>query len=279
MDADTEVLPAVRHRPVRFRVAGWIAFGVTLALNIASMAVPALIEHPLTNNRGEIQVYLDVVEEGNLPTWWSVGLLVVAAVAHVAVGFLARTRGARGAWAWFASGAMLAVLALDDHTALHERLDRIGREVVSFDGFPFYWLIPGAVAGLLVATALLLLAVRLSGVARWCMIAGCVLLLGAALGGEALQGLLLAADETGPRYVLTYHAEELGENIGVLLMLVAAARSVTITQVGHQVQLGYGGGRHPEPTAPARHRRVQPRRLTRHATADHRRHAPAAPGT
>ena len=56
------------------------------------MAVPALIDHPLTTGRGEIRVFLDVFSEGNLPTWWSVGLLVVAVLgfrlAQVAIELL-----------------------------------------------------------------------------------------------------------------------------------------------------------------------------------------------
>jgi hypothetical protein len=215
--------------PVTLRKAAWVVLATTLAINVASMAVPALIDHPLTTNRGEIQLYLDVFMEGNLPTWWSTGLLVIAAVTHLLVGAAGRSAGVKGSWAWFASAAMLGALSLDDHTQLHERLDRIGRELVTYDsGFPFYWLIPGLMAGAVVATGLLLLAKQLRGRARWFMIIGCALLLASALGMESLQGLLIATGESGPIYVLTYHAEELGENLGVLLMLAAAAKSVRI---------------------------------------------------
>jgi hypothetical protein len=229
-------------RAVRFQVLGWVVLGITVALNIASMAVPALIDSPLTRDRGEIQNYLDVFIEGNLPTWWSVALLTTAALTHALVGALASAKQVRGAWAWFASAAMLALLSLDDHTQLHERLDRIGNQLVTFERFPFYWLIPGVAAGAVVAFALLLLAVRLHGVARWYMVAGCALLLGSALGMEALQGLLIAKGESGPIYVLTYHAEELGENLGVLLMLAAAIASLAITRHDHRVELDHVQG-------------------------------------
>lgn len=225
----TESLPTAQPRAVRLRKLGWWVLGVTVALNVASMAVPALIDHPLTTERGEIRVYLDVFSEGNLPTWWSVGLLVIAAVCHATAGALATGRRERGAWAWFVSAVMLGALSLDDHTSLHERLERIGQRWVTFERFPGYWLVPGVIAGVVVALALGLLAVRLSGVARWCMIAGVVLLLGSALGMEAVQGLLVAEGERGPIYVLVLHLEELGENLGVLLMIAAAVRSVTIT--------------------------------------------------
>ncbi|WP_020672127.1 hypothetical protein [Amycolatopsis nigrescens] len=229
-------------RKVRLRTAGWVVLAVTVVLNVASMAVPALIDHPLTRDRGEVRDYLDVFVEGNLPTWWSTGLLVVAAVTHVLTGVLARADRAvanQAALAWFATAAMLGVLSLDDHTQLHERLDRVGRQLVSYDGFPFYWLLPGLVAAVIVAAALLSLGFRLRGTARWCMLGGCALLLGAALGGELVQGLLIAGGEDGPRYVLAYHAEELGENLGVLLLLAAAVRSMCITRHRYHLELGY----------------------------------------
>lgn len=230
-EQDISPVQNVEHaRVVRLAVAGWVALGVTVVLSIVSMAVPALIHHPLTRDRGEIQVYLDVFEEGNLPTWWSTGLLTAAALAFGMIGALLRTRRTSGAWAWFVGAAMFTLLSLDDHTQLHERLDRIGRRIVTYQDFPFYWLLPGLVAGAVVAGALVLLAARLRGLARWLLLAGCALLLGSALGGELLQGLLIADRETGPRYVLTYHAEELGENVGVLLMLAAAARVLRITR-------------------------------------------------
>ncbi|MPZ84323.1 MAG: hypothetical protein GEV28_29580 [Actinophytocola sp.] len=228
-----------RSRVVRWRKLGWWVLGVTVALNVASMAVPALIDHPLTTGRGEIRVYLDVFSEGNLPTWWSVGLLVIAAVCHATAGALATGRRVRGAWTWFVSAGMLGVLSLDDHTSLHERLERIGRQWVHFERFPGYWLVPGIIAGVLVAGALGLLAARLSGLARWCMIGGVVLLLGSAMGMEAVQGLLVAEGESGPIYVLVLHMEELGENLGVLLMIAAAVRSVTITGQGGRFGLEY----------------------------------------
>lgn len=225
-------------RSVRVQALLW-ALGVSVALSVISMAVPALVHHPVARGRGELRLYLDVLEEGNLPTWWSTALLVGAALLHALVGVLARSAGVRGAWAWFVSAGMLGVLSLDEHTSLHERLDRIGRKLTTFDSFPFYWLLPGLIAGAVAAAALLLLARQLRGMPRWCLIAGCGLLLGSALGGELLQGLLLAEGEVGPVYVLTYHAEELGENIGVLLLLASAMRALCVIRYGGRFTLHY----------------------------------------
>lgn len=236
----TVKLVAPGPRPVRLRKAAWCVLGVTIVLNVASMAVPALIKHPLTTGRGEIRVFLDVFSEQNLPTWWSVGLLIITAVCHLVVGALAVASRVRIAWAWFVSAATLGALSLDDFTSLHERLERIGRQWVDFDRFPGYWLVPGIVAGAVVATAFGLLAFRLAGFARWCMIAGVALLLGSAMGLELVQGLLVAEGESGPVYVLVLHAEEIGENIGVLLMAAAAVLSVTITSDAGALSARYG---------------------------------------
>ncbi|MFD2398060.1 hypothetical protein ACFSVJ_16730 [Prauserella oleivorans] len=191
---NNEVLDYRTATPVRVRTVWWVLLGVSVALNVASMAVPALIHHPLTNNRGEIQMYLDVFVEGNLPTWWSVGLLVIATLLFALTGVVARAAGARAeAWGWWCGAVLLGLLSLDDHTQLHERLDRIGRKLVTFDdGFPFYWLLPGVVAGAVVAAGLLLLAKRLRGRTRWLVVAGGALLLWCALGMELVQGLLIA---------------------------------------------------------------------------------------
>lgn len=242
MTADLDLTQPIRRvaaRPVRLRRAGWWLLGVSVTLNVLSMAIPALVDHPLTTERGEVRVYFDVFSEGNLPTWWSVGLLVLTAAAHAVTGALAVAARMRGAWAWFVSAAMLGALSLDDHTSLHERLERVGQDWVTFERFPGYWLVPGVIAGVLVATALGLLAVRLRGATRWCMVAGVALLLGSALGMELVQGLLVAAGESGPLYVLVLHAEELGENLGVLLMLTAAIRSLTIVREADRLSVEY----------------------------------------
>ena len=241
MVADVELTRPIRPvaQPVRVRRLGWWLLGVSVVLNVLSMAIPALIDHPLTTERGEIRVYFDVFSEGNLPTWWSVGLLVITAVAHAVTGALALVKRVRGAWAWFVSAAVLGALSLDDHTSLHERLERVGQSWVTFERFPGYWLVPGIAAGIVVAVALGLLAYRLQGATRWCMIAGLGLLLGAAMGMELIQGLLVAEGESGPLYVLVLHAEELGENLGVLLMLTAAIRSLNITREADRLSVTY----------------------------------------
>jgi hypothetical protein len=235
---------------VRLRTVGVALLSVSVVLSLLSMGVPALVDHPLTTGRGGLRLYLDVVEEGNLPTWWSVGLLVTGALAHAVVAVAAWGTSRRIGLAWLGSAALLAMLSLDDHTSLHERMDGLGRDLATVDGMHFYWVVPGLAIGAAILLGVSLLVRKLSGPARRYLMLGCVLLLGAALGGEILQGMLLDGGETGPRYVLTYHAEELGENLGALLMLAAAGAALCVRRTADGVGLIYRGSG-PSVTRPA----------------------------
>lgn len=230
---------ATRRVVALHRGRAWaLLVGVSLLLSAASLTVVLLAPVLEPAFRGW-RLYLDVLVEDNLPTWWSSALLITAALAHAAAGAAGRIARAPEATCWFASAAVLAGLSLDDQTQLHERSEFIGRQLVTYHSFPFYWPIPGAVAGLVVAGALVLLAVRVRGRTRWLLVAGVLVLLGCALGLEVAQGFLMADDNEGTAFVLTYHIEELGENIGALLLLGAASSAVSLTGDGGGLALGY----------------------------------------
>ncbi len=212
------------------RSRAWVPLiGGSLLLSATSLTVVLLVPE-LESAFREWRLYFDVLVEDNLPTWWSTALLATAAVVHALVGVAGRAAGAPGARCWYISAAVLMALSLDDHTQLHERSEALGRAVVTADGYPFYWLIPGAVAGLAVMGALALLAVRVHGRTRWLLISGVTMLLGCALGLELVQGFFMADGNENLGFVLTYHVEELGENISALLMLAAASSAVSITR-------------------------------------------------
>ncbi|MGH4014151.1 MAG: hypothetical protein ACRDSL_09530 [Pseudonocardiaceae bacterium] len=211
--------------PEALRWLGTGAVVVSLALCLVSVAV-VLVEHPL----GELRRYLDVAEEANLPTWWSTVLLLVAALAHGVAGLAATQARVPAGGAWFVGAAVLAVLSLAEHTGLHHRLDGIGRQLAGDTALTADWLPLGAVAGLGVVAMLTLLAMRLRGRAGRLLGAGGAVLLGCALGGELAVRLLLERGESERVYVLTYHAAELGENVGAALLLAAAMSVLTLTR-------------------------------------------------
>lgn len=218
---------------VALRRIGPGAVAVSLALCLVSTAV-ALVGQPI----GELRDYLDVREVANLPTWWSTVLLLVAALAHGAAGLAARQARVRAGGAWFVGVAMLAMLSLSEHTGLHQRLDGVGRQLVGDTALTTDWLPLGAVAGLGVVATFALLAVRLRGRAARLLGAGGLVLLGCALGGE-LAMRLLERGGAGGGYVLTYHAAELGENLGAGLLLAAATSVLTLTRDHGVLRLRY----------------------------------------
>jgi hypothetical protein len=231
---------AVRHRraargrdavPIRLTALWRWLGGVSVALTVLSLGfVLADPAHPLLR---DVRLYVDVLVEHNLPTWWSVALLVTAALAHFATFVAARNAGAPEAAFWLVTAGVLAVLSLDDQSQLHERSEELGRLVVTETGdFPFYWLIPGAIAGLGVAAAVVSLAVRVHARARVLLIGGIVLMLAAGLGLEVVQGLFMAAGNEGIGFVAGYHVEELAEDVGVILLIGAAAAMTRISRGG-----------------------------------------------
>jgi hypothetical protein len=227
----------VRHRraargrdtvPMRLTTVGWWLGGVSVALTGLSLAF--VIADPARPLLRDVRLYVDLLVEHNLPTWWSVALLATAAFAHFATFVAARNAGAPGAAYWLVTAAVLAFLSLDDQSQLHERSEALGRLVVTETGdFPFYWLIPGALAGLGVAAAVATLAVRVHARARVLLIGGIVLMLATGLGLEVVQGLFMAAGNEGIGFVIGYHVEELGEDVGVIFLIGAAAAMTRIS--------------------------------------------------
>lgn len=246
--ADPSPEPAA---PVALRLRGvWVVLlGVSLLLSATSLTA-VLLAPALGPAFRFWRLYFDVLVEDNLPTWWSAALLAGTALAHGLTGAAGRSARAPGASCWFVSAGVLAVLALDDHTQLHERSERIGRQLVTAGTYPFYWLIPGAVAGLGVAAALVWLAARSRGRTRWLLVTGVTVLLGCALGLEAVQGFYMAAGNEGIGFVLTYHVEELGENLGTLLLLAAACTAVSLTREDGALAVRYRGSLPRAPTGP-----------------------------
>jgi hypothetical protein len=231
---------AVRHRaavpggaavPVRPTAVGWWLVGVSVGLTVLSLGF--VLADPAHPGWRALRLFVDVLVEHNLPTWWSVALLATAALAHFATFVAARNAAAPGAAYWLVTAAVLAFLSLDDQSQLHERSEELGRAVVADTGdFPFYWLIPGTLAGLGVAAAVAMLAVRVHARARALLIGGIGLMLAAGLGLELVQGLFMAAGNEGLGFVLGYHVEELAEDVGVILLIGAALGTTRLSRDG-----------------------------------------------
>lgn len=187
--------------------------------------------------------FVDVRAEANLHTWFNVAVLAVGAVIHSCVGVLARRSG-RSWWPWAVTSSVLVLLSVDDLASLHEQLEPVGRAIGGGTGaFHFAWLLPGLVlaGGFLVAA---LAGVRRVPVvaSRWLM-GGVATLLIAAVGLEAVGGLVLSSIGDGPGYILLSHLEEFGETCAAAMLLAAAIAAVAVRagSVPGSVEIGYVG--------------------------------------
>jgi hypothetical protein len=217
--------------PVRRLFTGLAA--VSVALVMVSLLLPVAVHSPLTRDRGDLRMYIWVQEEGNLPTWWSVLLLMTAAVLCGINGWWQRA-GGRSGLPWWLAGSVLALLSLDELTLLHERFNRWGLEVIG-GGFAFGWVVVGVPLAVGVVVVVVLTVRRLPVAAARLLVGGVGLLLASAVGGEVLGGLLLgdgpeAVDGVNPPYTVVLHLEELGEMLGAAL---AACAPVSAWRVGH----------------------------------------------
>jgi len=232
-------------QPVRWRRILVVLLAVSGALVALSLFLPVLIDHELTRDRGDLRVFTYVGNEANLPTWWTVTLLVGAAVLQVQAGGLARRSGARGAAAWWVLASLLALLALDELTALHERLDVWG-VVLTDAGFAFPWLVLGAPVAIAIIAVAVVAGRHLPRRSTLLSLGGIGLLFVSAVGLEAVGGLLLG-DQQGEYqgeslpYTLLMHLEEFGEMAGAALAVCGPLAALRIRRSGGEFALELDG--------------------------------------
>jgi hypothetical protein len=170
------------------------------------------------------QRFVDVNAEGNLPTWYSVVLMAAAAAAVWAVARERRSLGRADAVAWYGLAAVVALMSLDEMVSLHEAAGHLLDERTDVPVVGKYaWIVPGSAATVAAAWVLLRAVRSLPAVTRQRLIGAATVFIGAALGIEVLEALLL---NDGHNYlgdgmhVLT-GTQECLEMLGVVLFLRA----------------------------------------------------------
>jgi hypothetical protein len=169
----------------------------------------------------------DVNSEGNVPSWFSSMLLMGGAVLAALLAALVRRGGGRDAGYWAGLAVVLSLLSLDEVAALHERLGGPAAGVLGGStrgALHFAWIVPGGVLALGVGLAFLGFVVRLPPGIRRLVVAAAAMYLTAAVGLEALGGVVLEAQGDRASYLLVTAAEEGLEMAASVLFLYAAMR-------------------------------------------------------
>ncbi len=207
-----------------------------------SLVVPRVLPWEfITDPASPVVGFIDVRAEANLHTWFNVAVLVVGSLIHACTGVLARRSGSPW-WPWAVISALLAVLSLDDLASLHEQLEPVGRALGGAGAFHFAWLVPGLVLAAGFLAAAITAVRRLPRPAHLWVIGGVATLLTAAVGFEALGGLVLSSIGDGPEYILLSHLEEFAETCAAAMLLAAAVSALTVRAgVRGAVEVAYVG--------------------------------------
>lgn len=229
-------------RPVR-AVQGVLVGGaaVAIVLVLLDAAVTRVPWAPQWRDADSmVRIYFDVAREQNLPTWVNVCLLALAGAIAGVVAALAGAARDRSAIPWAVFALTCLALSLDDMTALHERLDAVGRGLGGGSGLTYAaWVIPGLVVAVLVVLAVVVLVRRTSRPTRRLLVAGLSCLLVGAFGLESLGNAVLESEGFGRSYAWFVAAEELLETLGAVLLLAGALSGVRIEPTGDGVHVRF----------------------------------------
>lgn len=169
-------------------------------------------------------------EEGTLGTWFSAAFLGVTGLGCL---MLSHADEASHRTGWRVTAAVLGLASLDEVAQLH---DRVGKIVGNGSG-PFYfgWVIPGAVAAVVMLVALARFGRRLARPLAVRLALGAFLFLFGAVGMEAVGGRQLAtgvqddggtgfvAIESSRRYLAVSGVEETFELVGEAVLALTMA--------------------------------------------------------
>jgi hypothetical protein len=196
------------------------------AVALALVGVATNLYYATTHRESDrLQRFLDVNGEGNLPTWYSVVLLAAsaAATALVAAQFATKERDHDSA-AWMLLAGLVTVMSIDEMTGLHEAVGKLlDDRVDSLRIGQYAWILPGAVIVIVAARVLKRAVSSCTPRVRRRLTSAAVLFVGAALGIEALEALLVNEDRNvlGDAMHLLTGTQELLEMLAVVIFLGA----------------------------------------------------------
>ncbi len=201
-----------------------VAIAILAVLNLAAITIVTGLGHERLE---ALELVVGMNWERNLPTGFSVGLILAASLLTAGVAWHHRITGAQRWTGWVVLAGAFAVLAVDEGLQIHERVgQRLDRELDLGGPLQFPWVAPYLV-GTAIFTLLIVPMLRDldRDTFRRFVIAGGVYVGGAA-GLEALSGIRYDANGEQIDYVflLMATAEEITEMAGMSLFIVAVSR-------------------------------------------------------
>jgi hypothetical protein len=163
--------------------------------------------------------------EGNVPTFFSTFLLLLAAMLLNVIARLTRRQSGSGIAGWRMLSWVFALGALDEASRVHELLSQPMRDAFPRMGpaFHYAWVIPGMAVAMVVGAAFLPFFLRLPRPTRSNFALAAALYLGGAIGMELVGGLYLG---TGTAEIVGYTIEEGLEMAGMIVFMHSLLRYV-----------------------------------------------------
>jgi len=187
---------------------------------------------------------LDLDEEANIPTYFSVLQLNIAACLLWMIGGHARRRADPYARHWMVLAAIFVFLGLDELAQVHELLSHPLRMSMHVDGMLRYaWVIPYGALALVVGAAYLGFLMHLPTRTGWLLVTSGLIYVGGAAGLEMYGGYLetkLGAEaiKTSLAYFTEVFFEEGMEMFGIALFIYTLLDYIQATMGLIQINVG-----------------------------------------
>lgn len=213
--------PASQRRILVLRVLWISGFLLAGVLVIVVANVVAGFVQLVTDIR--VPIVLDVAREGNLPTWYSSVLILLAAVLSALTAKAEKAAGGPHLAHWWGLALVMTWISIDEMLTLHERYEDL---IPSWMTQPFgQWIEVHPWVVVAVPVVALFLVVYLPFLrdlpfrTRTWMIAAGAVYVGGALGGESLHGMINTYHGGGVFTSLAVLFEESMEMIGIVMFI------------------------------------------------------------
>lgn len=175
---------------------------------------------PLTAPANSIGYLFNLSAEMNLPTWFSICILLLVSVFTLPIALDYRRSG-EPSLGWWGIFLVFLLLSLNEESDLHGALSGLVKDPAAFGlhNALFSWVIPGAVIVLVFGALYLRWIFRLPKRTRWLIIASGTVYVVGALVMEAVGGLVADKTYLTPGYLVVSTLEESLEMTGTALMI------------------------------------------------------------
>ena len=211
-------------------------FVVALFLLIANLSALTLTFFTGHDSAYGLSPLLDRDREHSLPTYFSVGLLMISAFLSSVIGSIERRTEPRNVFYWFLLASGFLFMSLDEWLGIHELLVTPVRTALNIENgslLYFSWIIPAAGLVLFLALVFIPFFLRLNRQTAAIFMFAAAVYLGGAIGIEMIGGQYASMhDEQVPQSIahLIYGAiastEEIMEMLGAILFIHAAQQHI-----------------------------------------------------